>query len=48
MDIKYTVSKLKNSKIQEIKDSVAVMKGLVIHEQTKKIIAESDAKFLII
>ncbi len=30
------------------KGRVAVMKGLVIHEQTKNIIAESDAKFLII
>jgi len=36
MDIKYTVSKLKNSKIQEIKDSVSVEEPLEIRLKYKK------------
>ena len=36
MDIKYTVSKLKNSKIQEIKDSVSVEEPLEIRLKCKK------------
>ena len=36
MDIKYNVSKLKNSKLEEIKDSVSVEEPLEMHLKYKK------------